>query len=222
MMSRGIFITGTDTGVGKTYVAAGIAAELRRRRVAVGVMKPAETGCPRRNNRMVPRDAIRLMKAAGVRDPLSLVNPYRFQKPLAPSVAADLAGKKIDPDKIITAYKKLSRRHEFMIIEGAGGIMVPLSENYLFLELARELGLPVMVVARPVLGAINHTLLTISALRERGTVIAGVVINYAEGRKGGLAAKTSPGVIESISGTGILGIVPHGSKEFNMIADGLN
>lgn len=219
MVRNSIFITGTDTGVGKTYVAAGIAAELTRRGVDVGVMKPAETGCSTRARRLFPRDAYRLMKAAGVRDSLSLVNPYRFQKPLAPAVAADLEKEKIDPDKIIKAYQKLSIKYDFMIVEGAGGIMVPLSQNYLYLDLAEDLGLPVMIVARPGLGTINHTLLTIAALRERKTTIAGVVINYTEDRKPGLAERTSPAAIEKISGVKILGTIPYGSKDISKIVD---
>jgi dethiobiotin synthetase len=218
-MLKGVFITGTDTGVGKTYVAAGIAVALKQRGVNIGVMKPAETGCGMRAGRLVPRDALRLMKAAHVRDPLSLVNPCRFRKPLAPSVAAELERKKIDPKKIIKAYHALSKRHDFMIVEGAGGIMVPLTRRYLYLDLAYELGLPVIVVARPGLGTINHTLLTLSALKERGITISGIVINYARNRKPGPAEKTSPAMIEKISGVPIAGIIPYGSKDFTMIID---
>ena len=93
-MSKGIFITGTDTGVGKTYVAAGLATALRLQGVNVGVMKPAETGCAVRKGRLVPSDALKLMRAAEASDPLSLVNPYRFRKPFAPSVAAEMERKR--------------------------------------------------------------------------------------------------------------------------------
>lgn len=220
-MIKGVFITGTDTGVGKTYVAAGIASELRRRGVDVGVMKPAETGCSMRAGRLVPGDALRLMKAAEVRDSLSLVNPYRFTPPLAPAVAADLEGKKIDLDKITNTYQKLSKRHEFMIVEGAGGIMVPLSRNASYLDLAEALGIPVLIVARPGLGTINHTLLTIAVLKERSIAIAGIAINHADNRKAGLAEKTSPEIIERISGVKIAGTIPYKSKEFTMLVDAL-
>ncbi len=214
-MRRGIFITGTDTGVGKTYVAAGIAAGLRRLGIDVGVMKPAETGCGRRAGRLIPEDALRLMKAAGTRDPLGLVNPYRFKKPLAPSLAAELEGKLIDPVKIKTAFKKLSRIHDFMIIEGAGGIMVPLRHDYTYLDLVRAFRLPVVIVARPALGTINHTLLTISALRHGGIAILGVVVNYAQDTRRGLAETTSPSVIEEISGIPVLDVIVHGSRRFD-------
>jgi dethiobiotin synthetase len=216
--TRGIFITGTDTGVGKTYVAAGLAADLRRRGVNVGVMKPAETGCRTQKGKLVPRDALRLMEAASVRDALALVNPYRFKNPLAPSVAAGLEITKIDPDRILAAFKTLSRRHEFMIVEGAGGIMVPLWRDYTYLDLAGALELPVIIVARPGLGTINHTLLTIAALKERGLRISGIVFNHAQEKKAGLAEATSPGVIENISGVPIRGILAYGSRQFSALA----
>jgi len=218
-MNKGIFITGTDTGVGKTYVAAGIATELKLRGVNVGVMKPAETGCGTREGRLVPRDALRLMRAAHVRDSLALVNPYRFKKPLAPSIAAELENKEIDPNTIVTAYRKLRSRHDVMLVEGAGGIMVPLRRDYSFLDLAQALGLPVVIVAKPGLGTINHTLLTIAAIRERSLSVAGIVINYAREQKTGQAETTSPAVIEKISGVKIWGILPHGSRQFTALAE---
>jgi dethiobiotin synthetase len=220
-VDRGIFITGTDTGVGKTYVAAGIAAALRSRGANVGVMKPVETGCRIRSGALIPADALRLVRAARAHDPLALINPYRFRKPLAPSVAAALEGKKIQVSRIMHAYRTLLRRHDFMIIEGAGGIMVPLARNYLYLDLARSIGLPVVVVARPGLGTINHTLLTVAALGERGISIAGVVINYSDDRKPGLAEETSPGAIEKISRVPVLGTVPYGACDFNKIVERL-
>ncbi len=216
-MGKGVFITGTDTGVGKTYVAAGIAAGLRHSGIDVGVMKPAETGCSVRAGRLVPKDSLRLIKAAGTRDPLGLVNPYRFKKPLAPSLAAWLEGKEIDPGKIQTAFTKLSRIHDFMIIEGAGGIMVPLRHDYTFLDLVRTFSLPAVIVARPGLGTINHTLLTISALRHEGVEILGIVVNCAQDRRMGLAEKTSPSVIEEISGIPVLDVIVHGSQRFDSL-----
>jgi len=220
-INKGIFVTGTDTGVGKTYVASGIAASLRARGVDVGVMKPAETGCRIRSGDLMPADAIRLAKAAGARDPLSLINPYRFRNPLAPLVAAELEGKRIQTGRIMAAYRVLACRHDFMIIEGAGGIMVPLSPNYLYLDLAEAIGLPVVIVARPGLGTINHTLLTVAALKERGIAIAGVIINYSNKNKPGTAEETNPGVIEKISRVTVLGAVPYRAREFSSIVEHL-
>ena len=220
-MIQGIFITGTDTGVGKTYVATGIAAALTRKDVNVGVMKPAETGCGMRAGLLIPRDAHLLMKAAKVRDSISLVNPYRFRKPLAPSIAAEQEGKRINLARIEGAFKTLSRRHDFMIVEGAGGIMVPLTDSYTYLDLAKAMGLHVLIIARPGLGTINHTLLTVAALRQRRIVIAGIVINYTNDFKPGLVEKLNPSAIAKISGVKIVGIISHGSCYWNGILDAL-
>lgn len=215
----GIFITGTDTGVGKTYVAAGIARTLAGRGIDVGVMKPAETGCSRRKGSLFPADAAALIKAAGVRDRLSLVNPYRFPMPLAPSVAAGFERKRIEPGRLIEAFHVLARKHQFMIVEGAGGIMVPLTDRYCYLDLAGDLGLPVLIVARPGLGTINHTLLTVLALKKKRLRTAGIVINYADDGKTGAAERTNPGVIENMSGVGILGVIRHGAGNIEEIVE---
>jgi dethiobiotin synthetase len=220
-MIKGFFITGTDTGVGKTYVAAGIASALRSRRLDVGVMKPVETGCRTIEGKPVPRDARKLIMAAGARDSIALVNPYCFRKPLAPSIAAELDHAAVNIGSIIKAYRTLSRRHDLMIVEGAGGILVPLTAKHTSLDLAGKIGLPVVIVARPGLGTINHTLLTISALKGIGVKIAGVVINYARDQKAGLAEKTGPAVIEKMSGIPILATIPNRSHEFECLADRL-
>lgn len=199
-MTRGIFITGTDTGVGKTYVACGIAAALRKSGIDVGVMKPAETGCRTRNGVLVPQDAVALARAAKVNDPLELINPYRYCNPVAPAVAAQLENKRIETNKIMRAFRSLAMRHEFMIVEGAGGIMVPLNQKSSYLDLAEMISLPVIIIARPSLGTINHTMLTVMAVRQRGLKIAGIVINDAKGGKRGIAERTNPGVIRKMTG----------------------
>jgi dethiobiotin synthetase len=173
------------------------------------------------NGGLVPADSLRLMTAAGVADPLSLVNPYRFGKPLAPSVAAELEGKDVNVGRIMKAYAALSRRHDFMIVEGAGGIMVPLSDKALLLDLAGSLGLPVLIVARPGLGTINHTLLTVEALRNREIPIAGIIMNHSTDAKPGLSEKTNPAVIERMSGVRITAVIPHGSRDFVSLAHSL-
>jgi len=214
MKIRGIFITGTDTGVGKTYVGAGLAAAMRENGIEIGVMKPAETGCLLRKGVLVPRDALQLMKAGGGDDPLDLVNPYRFRVALAPAIAAARAGKKIEIRRIISAYRTLARKHPFMIVEGAGGIMVPLTTRRNYLDLAGVLDLPVLVVARPGLGTINHTLLTVMALRSRGVRIAGIVINHQSKKRPGLAERTGPQYIERLSGVPVIGHVINGQRDF--------
>jgi dethiobiotin synthetase len=217
MMVPGIFIAGTDTGVGKTYVGAGLAGALREQGIDVGVMKPAETGCLLRNGVLVPRDALKLIKAGRVDDPLDLVNPYRFRDPLAPAIAAARAGKRIEIRKIVSAYRILARKHTCMLVEGAGGIMVPLTNNRQYLDLAGILRLPVLIVARPGLGTINHTLLTVMALRSRRLPIAGIVISHRSKKSPGLAERTSPPAIERLSGVPVIGHVTYGRKDLTSI-----
>jgi len=221
MNLQGIFITGTDTGVGKTFVAAGLAAALREQGINVGVMKPAETGCRLRKGVLIPQDALKLIKAGGVDDPLDLVNPYRFSAPLAPAIAAGREGKKVEIRKIVSAYRTLAGKHAYMLVEGAGGIMVPLTGKHQYLDLASLLNLPVLVVARPGLGTINHTLLTIMALRSQRLRVAGIVINHLSKQRPGLAERTGPRVIERLSGVPIIGHVTCGQKEFSTLARNL-
>ena len=215
--NRGLFITGTDTGVGKTYVASGVASALKQRGGNVGVMKPVETGCPVRAGRMKPNDALRLKAGAGTRDSLRLINPYRFKQPLAPAVAAELDGRKIDIRVLLDAYRELQSRHEFLIIESAGGIMVPLRDTFTFLDLAVMLGLPVLIVARPGLGTINHTLLTCEVLKKKKLSLAGIVISHTTTSKDGLAERTNPSVIGNMRRGAMPVILPHGSKDFDPI-----
>ena len=172
--SRGLFITGTDTGVGKTVVAGAIAAALRRRHRDVGVMKPIETGVGTQG----PLDAISLCEAAGATDSLDLVCPQRFALPAAPSVAAAHEGRTVDLELIRAAHAELARRHALLLIEGAGGILVPIRAGYSMADLAAEFDAPLVVVTRASLGTINHTLLTLEAIERRGLVLAGVVISH--------------------------------------------
>ena len=204
---RGFFITGTDTGVGKTAVTGAMAHVLRRRGLDPGVMKPAATGCIRRGAELVAADALFLARMAGVDDALDLICPCRLELPLAPAVAAQLSGERVDLSKMEEAFRLLGSRHRVMLVEGVGGLMVPLSGAFLVEDLAVRFNLPLLVVARPDLGTINHTLLTISRARQRGLSVAGVVVNGLPGEPDA-AQRTSPLVIGSLSGVKILGVIP--------------
>jgi dethiobiotin synthetase len=171
---RGVFVTGTDTGVGKTVVACALAERLRARGVDVGVMKPIETGVGAQG----PLDAIALAEAAGVDDPIDVVCPVRLELPAAPDVAAAAEERAIDLGAVREAFAALRARHELLIVEGAGGLLVPIAEGYSMAELARELGLPLLVVARGRLGTVNHTRLTLEVAESRGLPVAGVVVSY--------------------------------------------
>lgn len=173
-MHAGVFVTGTDTGVGKTVVGCVIAEALRRREIDVGVMKPIETGVGVQG----PLDAIALVEAAGVDDPLDLVCPQRFELPAAPSVAAAREGASVDLSAIRRAYLALRERHAFLLVEGAGGLLVPIMRDYAMVDLMAELRLPILVVARGALGTVNHTLLTLEAIERRGLPLAGVVVSH--------------------------------------------
>lgn len=216
---KGFFITGTDTGVGKTFVSSGLLRAFKKMGLNACPMKPVETGCKIRRGKLVPEDAVKLIKASGVKESLDLINPYRLKHPLAPSVAAKLESIKIKKNKIISSYKTLSKKYDITVVEGAGGIMVPVYGNYLFIDLVKDLKLPLIIVARPGLGTINHTLLTIETARKRGIDVLGVIINHALRTKKGLAEKTNPEVIERLGKVPVLGIVPYSSKQtsFNAV-----
>ena len=160
-MSRGFFITGTDTGVGKTLVACGLAVAFKEAGFKVGVMKPAESGCRNEKGHLVPQDATFLKAAAGSNESIERICPYRLGVPVAPSVAAAHASIQIRPDFLVRLCHDMGATHDLMIVEGAGGLLVPLLSNYTYADLARELGLAVLVVVGNRLGAINHALLTV-------------------------------------------------------------
>jgi len=208
-MKTGFFITGTDTGVGKTFVAEGLIRAMKDQGFDVCPMKPVETGCRVSRGQLVPADTIKLIKASGIDEPIDLINSYRFRKPLAPSVAAELDGVRIEKRTILNAYKKLAGKYDLIIVEGAGGIMVPLYNNYLFLDLIMDLGLPLIIIARPGLGTINHSLLTVEAARKKGIKVLGLVFNHAEKTKNDISQKTNPGIVSQFGEVPVLGIVPH-------------
>jgi dethiobiotin synthetase len=206
-MGQGIFITGTDTGVGKTFVAASLATYLRERGYRVGVMKPVETGCPERKGVLVPEDASRLKEASGCAEPIEKICPYRFSEPLAPSIAAERAQQKIDVDRLLTIYGEISAEHDITIVEGAGGLMVPLLPSYTFAEFARVLKLPLIVVAANKLGVINHLLLTLEHASCKGLGVLGYLLNRVSD-EASLAAETNREVLFGLTGAHCLGELP--------------
>jgi dethiobiotin synthetase len=170
---RGLFVTATDTGVGKTEVTCALLREARARGVDAVGMKPAQSGAVPGE----PSDAERLARASDGVEPLAVVCPYALAAPLAPAVAARLEGREISLARILEGARALAARHDAVLVEGAGGLLVPLTERETCADLAAALGLPVLVVARAGLGTVNHTALTVEALRRRGLAIAGIVLN---------------------------------------------
>ncbi len=205
--ARGLFVTGTDTGVGKTFVAACLAAALRDRGIRVGVMKPVETGCVLSRGRRMPRDGLILKRAAAAPDPIEQIVPYRLKAPLAPLAAAAVEGVRIRLDRIERAYERIASRCSFTFVEGAGGVLVPVTGRLFMADLAARFALPALVVARAGLGTLNHTLLTVWFLRERGIPVAGVVLNDVDGRKD-LSKKTNAALLRRSLGVPVLGRIP--------------
>ncbi|MGA3066435.1 MAG: dethiobiotin synthase [Tepidisphaeraceae bacterium] len=204
----GLFITGTDTGVGKTMVAGAIAGWFARRRFRVAVSKPIATGCVLRREGLVSEDAEFLAHHADARFPLNVICPQRFAEPLAPAVAAQRAGQTIDWGTIDRAIQVMSSQSDILIVEGVGGVCVPVDPSHMVLDMIRWLKLPTVIVARAGLGTINHTILTIEALRRNGAAIAGVVINQYPPETPGIAEETNPRAIETWGKTPVLCLAP--------------
>jgi dethiobiotin synthetase len=208
LASPGILITGTDTGIGKTTVACGIAAALQRRGRRVGVFKPAETGCQvDAAGALHPADAARLKFFAACAADLAMICPYTFQEPLAPWVAAQRRGLTIDMERIITSYEHIAAEHDVTLVETAGGLLVPLTATESFADLARRLGIGVVVVVASRLGAINHALLTVRYAQSIGLRIIGYVVNLLT-EEPDLAAETNVTVLADLLGPAI-GVVPY-------------
>ncbi len=200
-----IFITGTDTDVGKTVVTAGIAAVMQCLGYTVGVYKPVQSGAEEKDNVLVSPD---LEFVKSIDSNIITTVSYNLTDPVVPSLAATLDGINIDINKIKHDYELLKSNCDFVIVEGAGGILVPFSDNLFMKDLPKILDLSVLIVARPSLGTINHTLLTIEAIKSRGLKLLGVVISGYPTDTEDIAIKTAPEIIAKISGEKIIGVLP--------------
>lgn len=196
---RVIFITATDTAVGKTVVTAALGLLLKKQGLNVGVMKPVQCA---------GQDAAFLKKILKVEDPLELINPCYAPEPLSPHLAFVRSRKAFDRRKIIKAFETLRSCHDILLIEGAGGLMVPLAKDYYVIDLVRDLGAELIVVSRLGLGTINHTLLTVQQARGCGIPVRGIIFNQVSPKAKGIAEKTNPAEIEKLSRVPVLGTVP--------------
>jgi dethiobiotin synthetase len=208
-MAKGFFVTGTDTGVGKTVIAAALIRAAGHLGVKACGMKPVETGCAREGNVMLPSDGMFLKEISRMDESASHITPCCFEHPLAPMVSAEMEGITVDLNRIRVAFDKLGRTYQAIIVEGAGGLLVPVNKDYFILDLAREMGLPLVVVARPGLGTINHTLLTVNYALKEGLEVAGIIINHTYQSEGSMAEKTNPNAIEQLSPVPLIGIFPY-------------
>jgi len=202
----GAFITGTDTGVGKTVVTAVMGRRLQQLGVKVGAYKPVSTGGPR------SEDGVSIKTALRLREPLYRVAPVHFVPPVAPWVASEITRRRIPWAKIRAGYRWWKKHYPVVLVEGVGGVMVPLDQNTYVADLIREFSLPTVIVARAGLGTINHTVLTVEALRRRHIKILGVILNGAKGQD--LSERTNPKVIEACAGIPVLSAIPY-QKSFS-------
>lgn len=206
-MARSFLISGTDTGVGKTTVASGIAAAVRRRGRDIGVIKPVETGCELSvDGSRIAADAMQLRWAAGRDDPPDRICPWRFLAPLAPSVAAQREQVRLELTAVVEAVQTVISGCELALVEGAGGLLAPLTASATFADVARACDLRLVVVVGNRLGAINHARLTLDWAHTHGLDVAGYVVNTLS-EQSDLAAQTNVGVLRELLGPP-LGVFP--------------
>ncbi len=198
--AKTIFITATDTGVGKTMAAFVLGALLQSKGCSVGVLKPVQCG---------GNDAVFLQKKLNLSDGLDLINPIFVKEPLSPHLSLRRDGRTFDLKMITRAYQELKKRYNILLIEGAGGLMVPLADNYYTADLIKALKAEIIIVARLGLGSINHTLLTINQAQRHGLRIKGILFSTAHSKPLNIAEKTNPREIERLSGVNVLGTIPY-------------
>lgn len=198
-----VLVTGTDTGVGKTFVACALAHAWRARGRRVGVVKPAETGVVDE-----PEDARALAAAADDGSPLDEICPYRLRAPLAPAVAAAREGVTIDVERIVALIARRAAAVDVLLVEGAGGLLVPLAGTTTFLDLALRARVPLVVVAANRLGTVNHTALTARVAHAAGVDVAGYVLSQPSPSTDE-SAETNAETIATLTSLRCLGVLPH-------------
>lgn len=174
------FVTGTDTGIGKTFVTVALLQALAARHLQVAALKPLAAGLGRYDEETINEDVALLRRASSVRLPLEVINPYAFQAPTAPHLAAELAGAHINLALIEQAYRRAQSQTQVLLVEGVGGWCLPLNDQQMLCDLVKHLGLPVLLIAGIRLGALNHTLLTARAILADGCELLGWVANIVD------------------------------------------
>ena len=211
---NGYFVTGTDTGVGKTAITAGIAGSLRNLGINVGVMKPIATGYQQKAG-YKSSDVTILAEAAGIKDPEDLINPVFLPIPTSPYDASKLLSVPIDMPLILTKFKKLLSLHDVILIEGIGGIMTPITKNFFIADMIKAMTIETIIVTRATLGTLNHTVMTCKMCKDYDIKVKGLVINNFD-EKGTPAEKSAPTTLYELTGINIIGIIPF-IKDFNQI-----
>ncbi len=206
--AKGVFVTGTDTGVGKTLISGGIAKILKDAGNRVGVFKPIASGCSHTNEGLVNPDSEFLRYHSHCDHSLSTISPVGFVTPAAPIVCEEHENRLVDFNALANAYQQICDDSDVVVVEGIGGVRVPISEGVDVLEMAKWFDMPVVVVTRPDLGTINHTLMTVDLIRGAGLNLAGVIISGYDAMNATLAEETLPQVLMDFGGIEILTIIP--------------
>ncbi len=211
---KAYFITGTDTGVGKTAITAGIAGSMRKVGVNVGVMKPIATGMQQKTG-FKSADVSIIVEASGTNDSEALINPVFLPIPVSPYDATKLLSLPIDMSLILASFTKLISLHDILLVEGIGGIMTPITKNFFVADMIKVMGIEAIIVTRSTLGTLNHTVMTCHLCNQYGIKVRGLVINNFD-EKGSNAEKNAPATLHEITGCDILGVVPF-IKDYNRI-----
>jgi dethiobiotin synthetase len=207
---RGIFVTATDTGVGKTLVASALVMCLSQRGIDVGVMKPIETGVAR--SAKAQSDGARLRRVAGSHDPMAEVSPYVFRLPVAPLSAARAEGTTVRVATIIRAFCALSKKHALVVVEGVGGVNVPVTSSFNISDIIYRMKLPAIVVGQSGLGGINHALLTLHALRRRKIPVVALVLNQRQPvhtKSARVQEQSTVSLLRRLAGVPVVGPLPY-------------
>lgn len=209
LKTPGLFITATGTDIGKTVATCAIAAALTAQGKSVAVSKPIASGCRTENDQLVNEDAEALKHFSVCRETLKIINPVRFAPPVAPAVAAELEGVEIDYPAIADSLGRLDNHHDALIVEGVGGLMVPLDNDLTVLDLAIWLNYPVLVVVDPQLGTLSNTALTCKTIRDANLSLAGIVINRFDPETADLAQQHNPTWLAKQNNTSIVATLPN-------------
>ncbi|SFS31058.1 dethiobiotin synthase [Marininema halotolerans] len=207
---RGFFVTATDTGVGKTRITAGLARALSSHGYRVGVIKPVQSGHLREDP---AGDGMLLKVWSGTPDFIEEIVPYSWSAPVAPGLAAELEGESVDRAGLVNRIENQAEKWDVLLIEGAGGWFVPMGEGWSIADLAEEIGWPLLIVARPGLGTVNHTALTSEAIRTRGLEPAGVILNGLKQGDSSPDLPHNPRFIEEVAQVPVLGTIPWKDQE---------
>lgn len=208
----GLFVTGTSTGVGKTVVASALAGLFAKKGYSVGVLKPVQTGAQRNAAGILEsQDSRFIAQVCGCEALARLSNPYCFEPACSPHLAAEMAGEEISPRKIEAAYRELSRQYDIVIVEGAGGLMVPLRHDFFICDLISLLAIPLLIVSQNILGTINHSILTVQRAIAANLNVLGIIFNHPVNTPVGFVEEMNPRIVQDLTGVEVFGTIPYDS-----------